>query len=42
MNESDFVEGMDYGQVLRARRQFMGRPKPNYSSNNINNWFGKN
>ncbi len=42
MNESDFVEGMDYGQVLRARRQFMSRPKPNYSSNNINNWFGKN
>ena len=40
MNESDFVEGLDYGQVLRARKQFMNRPKPNnYSSGN--NWFGK-
>ena len=40
MNESDFVEGVDYGQVLRARKQFMNRPKPNnYSSGN--NWFNK-
>jgi hypothetical protein len=40
MNESDFVEGLDYGQVLRARKQFINRPKPNnYSSGN--NWFGK-
>jgi len=40
MNESEFVEGLDYGQVLRARKQFMNRPKPNnYSSGN--NWFGK-
>ena len=40
MNESEFVEGVDYGQVLRARKQFMNRPKPNnYSSGN--NWFNK-
>ena len=40
MNESEFVEGLDYGQVLRARKQFMNRPKPNnYSSGN--NWFSK-
>ena len=40
MNESEFVEGLDYGQVLRARKQFMNRPKPNnYSSGN--NWFNK-
>jgi hypothetical protein len=42
MNEGDFIEGLDYGQVLRARRQFTNRPKPNYSQSNINNWFGKN
>ena len=40
MNESDFVESLDYGQILRARRQFMNRPKPNWN-NNIN-WFGQN
>jgi hypothetical protein len=40
MNESEFVEGLDYGQVLRARKQFMNRPKPNnYSAGN--NWFNK-
>ena len=40
MNESEFIEGLDYGQVLRARKQFMNRPKPNnYSSGN--NWFNK-
>ena len=40
MNESDFVEGLDYSQVLRARKQFMNRSKPNnYSSGN--NWFNK-
>ena len=40
MSESDFVESLDYGQVLRARKQFIARPKPNYN-NNIN-WFGQN
>ena len=40
MNDSDFIEGVDYGQVLRARKQFMNRPKPNnYSAGN--NWFNK-
>jgi len=40
MNEGDFVESLDYGQVLKARRQFANRPKPSYN-NNIN-WFGQN
>jgi phage anti-repressor protein len=40
MNESDFVESLDYGQVLRARKQFINRTKPSYNSNI--NWFGQN
>ena len=40
MSESDFVESLDYGQILKARRKFMNRPKPNWN-NNIN-WFGQN
>lgn len=35
----DFVEGVDYGQVLRARK--MNRPKNNIWNNDSNiNWFG--
>jgi hypothetical protein len=35
----DFVEGVDYGQVLRARK--MNRPKGNIWNNDSNiNWFG--
>lgn len=33
----DFVEGLDYGQVLRVRRQQKNRFK---SGNNNGNWFG--
>jgi hypothetical protein len=40
MSESDFVESLDYGQVLRARKQFINRTKPSYNSNI--NWFGQN
>ena len=40
MNESEFIEGVDYGQVLRARKQFINRSRPNnYSAGN--NWFNK-
>jgi hypothetical protein len=38
LKEVDYVEGVDYGQVLKARRQFMNRNKGGYSSGN---WFGK-
>ena len=39
LKEVDYVEGVDYGQVLKARRQFMSRNKGGgYSSGN---WFGK-
>lgn len=35
----DFIEGVDYGQVLRARK--MNRPKNNIWNNDSNiNWFG--
>ena len=38
MKGIDFVEGLDYGQVLSARRQFMSKAKPSYQSGV--NWFG--
>jgi hypothetical protein len=38
IREMDFVEGLDYGQVLKARRQFKSKPKPQIS--NIN-WFNR-
>ena len=38
----DFVEGVDYGQVLKIRRQQMNRFKANNNGfGNGNNWFGK-
>ena len=39
MNEGDYMEGLDYGQVLKARRQFINR-RSNYSQGS--NWFGRN
>ena len=33
----DYVEGLDYGQVLKVRRQQMNRNK---AKNLGNNWFG--
>jgi hypothetical protein len=42
LRNMDYVEGVDYGQVLRARRQFMNRPKANSGSNVSGiNWFNK-
>jgi hypothetical protein len=38
----DYVEGVDYGQVLKIRRQQMNRHKAN-NNNGLGgtNWFGK-
>lgn len=36
----DFVEGLDYGQVLRIRKQQMNRIRGNNNFSG-NNWFGK-
>ena len=47
VNESlrnmDYVEGVDYGQVLKIRKQQMNRFKANNNGfgSNGNNWFGK-
>ena len=42
LRNMDYVEGVDYGQVLKARRQFMNRPKANSGSNVSGiNWFNK-
>ena len=38
MKGMDFVEGLDYGQVLSVRRQIMSQTKPSYQSGI--NWFG--
>jgi hypothetical protein len=38
MKGMDFVEGLDYGQVLSVRRQIMYQTKPSYQSGI--NWFG--
>jgi len=35
LKQIDFVEGLDYGQVLKARRQYINRAKPNSTG-----WFG--
>ena len=39
----DYVEGVDYGQVLKIRRQQMNRYKANNNGfgGNGTNWFGK-
>lgn len=41
LNNSDFVEGLDYSQVLRVRNQFKNRYKDGGNSNK-GNWFGIN
>jgi hypothetical protein len=38
MKQIDYVEGVDYGQVLKVRKQFMGRPRQ--ASSGIN-WFNQ-
>jgi hypothetical protein len=38
MKQIDYVEGVDYGQVLRVRKQFMSRPKQ--TSSGVN-WFNQ-
>jgi hypothetical protein len=40
MNRLDYVEGVDYGQVLRIRRQ--NQNQRNMNKNSGINWFGKN
>ena len=42
LSEIDYVEGLDYSQVLKVKNKYKNRFKPNYSQNNMNNWFGKN
>ena len=44
MRNMDFVEGVDYGQLLKVRRQVMSRTKVSNSGNNTNgiNWFNRN
>jgi hypothetical protein len=38
----DYVEGVDYGQVLKVRRNFQNRNKNNgFGNNNVGNWFGQ-
>ena len=41
LREIDFVEGVDYGQMLRVRRQQMSKYKGGSSTSGIN-WFGTN
>ena len=40
MKQIDYVEGVDYGQVLKVRKQFMSRPKQSNVSSGIN-WFNQ-
>jgi hypothetical protein len=42
MSNIDFVEGVDYGQVLRAKNNVKNSNKFKNSVINGNNWFGKN
>ena len=37
----DYVEGVDYSQVLKIRKQQMNRFKANNNGFGGNNWFGK-
>lgn len=41
LNKMDYVEGVDYGQLLRIRRDHMNRQKAYNSESNIN-WFNSN
>jgi hypothetical protein len=38
MKNIDYIEGVDYGQVLKIRKQQINRFKNN--NNNGTNWFG--
>ena len=38
LNNIDFVEGVDYGQVLKVRKHFMNRNKNTYKNGD---WFGR-
>jgi len=44
MRNMDYVQGVDYGQVLKVRRQMMSRNNKGNTGTNINgiNWFNKN
>jgi len=44
MRNLDYVQGVDYGQVLKVRRQMMSRNNKVNTGTNINgiNWFNKN
>lgn len=41
LNQQDFVEGIDYGQVLRIRKQQLDRGRVNDASSKGINWFNK-
>ena len=41
LREVDYIEGVDYGQVLKVRRQYINRNKAGGSNNYTNgSWFG--
>jgi hypothetical protein len=42
LKNMDYVEGTDYGQVLKIRKQIMNRNKNSGSNTNGINWFGAN
>jgi hypothetical protein len=41
MKNMDYVQGVDYGQVLSIRRQMMNKPKASNQNSNVGgiNWF---
>ena len=41
LKNMDYVEGVDYGQVLKIRKQKMNRYKDNSGFGSGTNWFGK-
>jgi hypothetical protein len=41
LKNMDYVEGVDYGQVLKIRKQQMNRFKANSNNGFGNNFFGK-
>jgi hypothetical protein len=43
LNGIDYIEGVDYGQVLRVRRQYQNQKSQiNSNSGNFGNWFKRN
>ena len=42
MNNIDFVEGVDYGQVLKVKNNVRNSNKLKNGVINGNNWFGRN